>query len=487
MQLLLLVFHVSTMVVSSILRRVVICAAVFVASVAGSESAVGQWLDTFTSTDSLNGRVFSLAIGEDGDLFAGGQFTLAGGREVNHVARWDGTEWHALGSGTDGEVFAIEIDGQSVYVGGRFSTAGGLAANGIARWSDGAWHSFGSGLSADDLDPIVYAIAVVDSGFAVGGDFDASAGKETRGVAFWNGLEFVPIGGGVDGFFPTQRRDNVFALAVLDDVLVAAGDFHVTYDTLGALPDSISYTAAWDGKHWTRLSNGFAFDPRGPSVETLAMAGDTLVLGGDFRAPNGDSLLVGFFERRWVSIGGGITRGGTVSSLDVVAGQIVVAGDFTEVGNTLVSDIAVWTGSEWNGLKNGLQGHLGRAPAVASSGEDLYVGLSAAAAVTGEISSRYLAHWFSTPAAVSPTDNVSNGAAVYPNPFVDKVVVVLPRVGGDCSVSMYDLVGRQVVSPRTCQTNETVIEVGSLTSGAYVIVVTSQELSEVMLALKVSN
>ncbi|MFC1572138.1 hypothetical protein ACFL6M_00920, partial [Candidatus Eisenbacteria bacterium] len=38
----------------------------------------------------------------DGDLIAGGFFTRAGAWTVNNIARWDGTEWHPLGSGLEG-------------------------------------------------------------------------------------------------------------------------------------------------------------------------------------------------------------------------------------------------------------------------------------------------------------------------------------------------------------------------------------------------
>ncbi|HYV29047.1 MAG TPA: hypothetical protein VFA77_16050, partial [Candidatus Eisenbacteria bacterium] len=35
-------------------------------------------------------------------LYAGGDFTTAGGVNVNQIARWDGKAWSALGSGLSG-------------------------------------------------------------------------------------------------------------------------------------------------------------------------------------------------------------------------------------------------------------------------------------------------------------------------------------------------------------------------------------------------
>ena len=38
------------------------------------------------------------------NLYAGGYFTKAGGVPANYIAKWDGSAWSALGSGTGGEL-----------------------------------------------------------------------------------------------------------------------------------------------------------------------------------------------------------------------------------------------------------------------------------------------------------------------------------------------------------------------------------------------
>ena len=59
------------------------------------------------------------------------------GQYANFVARWDGTEWHPLGSGVDNAVDTLVLGPDSMlYVGGRFSTAGGAPSNCIARWGE---------------------------------------------------------------------------------------------------------------------------------------------------------------------------------------------------------------------------------------------------------------------------------------------------------------------------------------------------------------
>ena len=70
-------------------------------------------------------------------LYAGGEFTTAGGAAANYAASWNGSAWQALGSGMNGGVRAWTVgsDG-TLYAGGYFSTAGGVTANYIAKWTN---------------------------------------------------------------------------------------------------------------------------------------------------------------------------------------------------------------------------------------------------------------------------------------------------------------------------------------------------------------
>ena len=51
------------------------------------------------------------AVAVDGkNIYVAGDFTVAGNLVANHIAMWDGTAWHPLGSGLNGAVFAMETD-----------------------------------------------------------------------------------------------------------------------------------------------------------------------------------------------------------------------------------------------------------------------------------------------------------------------------------------------------------------------------------------
>ena len=73
-------------------------------------SDVARWNGTNWSalgTGVYGGFVFALAAQPNGDLVAAGSFTSVGGVSANRIARWDGAAWTALGSGANDAVRAL--------------------------------------------------------------------------------------------------------------------------------------------------------------------------------------------------------------------------------------------------------------------------------------------------------------------------------------------------------------------------------------------
>ena len=99
-------------------------------------SAVGTGINGTVNVLLMNGTT----------LYAGGNFTTAGGVAANAIAQWDGTAWSPLGAGMGGgtvhpwpQVSALAVVGTTLYAGGDFTTAGGVTVNGIAQWNGGTW------------------------------------------------------------------------------------------------------------------------------------------------------------------------------------------------------------------------------------------------------------------------------------------------------------------------------------------------------------
>ncbi|MEM1094202.1 MAG: hypothetical protein AAGJ10_06325 [Bacteroidota bacterium] len=188
--------------------------------------------------------MFAITI-SGSDVYVGGLFTDAGGNaNADRIARWDGSQWHPLGSGLNDAVHDIALNGSDVYVGGRFTDAGGNAnADRIARWDGSQWHPLGSG-----LNDRAYDIAVSGSDVYVGGSFVNAGGNDDADyIARWDGSAWhsVSTASGVAPF--------VYALATsASDVWVGGLFFgsstHITHGPLNALPVELTtFTATRNG------------------------------------------------------------------------------------------------------------------------------------------------------------------------------------------------------------------------------------------------
>ena len=84
----------------------------------------------------LDSCVYALAVDGSGNLYAGGEFTTAGGVSANHVAKWDGSDVERSRQWAEQRMScALAVDGSgNLYAGGEFTTAGGVSANYVAKW-----------------------------------------------------------------------------------------------------------------------------------------------------------------------------------------------------------------------------------------------------------------------------------------------------------------------------------------------------------------
>jgi hypothetical protein len=103
-------------------------------------------------------------------LIAGGAFTSIGGVPASHIARWDGANWTALGSGTNQNVYVLTVyddpsvaGGDELYAAGVFTVAGGITVKCIATWDGVQWHAIDAGLPPT-IFPAVESLTPYDDG-----------------------------------------------------------------------------------------------------------------------------------------------------------------------------------------------------------------------------------------------------------------------------------------------------------------------------------
>jgi len=130
----------------------------------------------------VDGPVFAMVVDGSGNLYIGGGFTVAGDVPATNIAKWNGSNWSALGSGMNSVVRTLAVSGSDLYAGGRFTTAGGGQVNFIARWNGSNWSALGSGMNDE-----VRALAVSGNNVYAGGVFTTAGGSAANAVIKWDG------------------------------------------------------------------------------------------------------------------------------------------------------------------------------------------------------------------------------------------------------------------------------------------------------------
>jgi hypothetical protein len=224
----------------------------------------------------LGGIAIALLELPNGDVIAGGGFPTAGGVSASRIARWDGKAWNPLGAGIGaGQVYQVQslarLPNGDIVAGGNFATAGGVDTPGIARWDGTAWHALGTGLQRTSGNPGASAMLALPNGdLIVGGTYTGAGGVPVNNIARWDGAAWHPLGDGLNS--------SVRELALLPDGdILAVGGFTMS----GTTP--VSFVARWDGSAWHPVGTG---TDGALSALALNASGDVLV-GGFFRRAGG--------------------------------------------------------------------------------------------------------------------------------------------------------------------------------------------------------
>jgi hypothetical protein len=199
-----------------------------------------------------NTTVRSIVSDGNGSIYVSGHFPKVnqdnvaagtGGINVNHIAKWNGSNWSELGSGMTDLVYnnstysglpwvrtlCYDYENQTLYAGGGFLKAGGINARNIAKWDGTNWSSMAGGFEKE-----VYAICKNGANLYVGGQFladFANSNPNNRHVSNWNGSMWTALGTGVGQESVTQavltisadNGNNVFFGGTFYDVASYTG------------------------------------------------------------------------------------------------------------------------------------------------------------------------------------------------------------------------------------------------------------------------
>lgn len=260
---------------AALMSAIVVLVALLSRTPATLAQCPGRWLpgDAMAGT---NGPVFTSALMPDGDLVVGGEFSFAGGVSASNIARWNGSAWVGLGTGLSPgvtgsipEVTALlPLPGGELIVGGYFNIAGGTYMNNIARWTGTSWVAMGTGTGGT-----VDTLARMPNGdILAAGTFSSLSTNYTNSVMRWDGTAWSAVG---SGGFSGGGSGSVAALAVMPNGdIVAAGNFA----SVGGTP--ANGIARWNGTSWAAMDAGLSL---GGGVYALAaLSNGDLVAAGFF-------------------------------------------------------------------------------------------------------------------------------------------------------------------------------------------------------------
>ncbi|MFM9957761.1 MAG: hypothetical protein ACKVZJ_06775 [Phycisphaerales bacterium] len=215
----------------------------------------GQWSAFGTGmTGTGTVAVYALTVLNTGELVAGGEFTTAGGVACRRVAKWNGTAWSNLPSGSNNGVngtvraMLMHPDG-NLIMGGAMNSGNPDFIAGVVQWNPvQGLRGVGFG-----LDVTVRALTLLPNGNIVaGGNMTFQGPVNLNGVAQWNGTEWLPMGSGMTGGGGSFGTVVAVTTAPNGDV-IAAGNFN----TAGGVP--AANVARWNGSAWSAMGAGLDY------------------------------------------------------------------------------------------------------------------------------------------------------------------------------------------------------------------------------------
>jgi hypothetical protein len=273
----------------------------------------------------LNAPVSALVRDGQGNLYASGEFTQAGGQAARHIARWDGATWNALGDGFAAAVHLTIGNGDALYA--YWSETDGLGnwVAHVAQWNGAAWQSFTAG--PRELCNYYGCEMVVDhQGHLYTSALDVP-------VALWDGATWVTLGKEMfAGYFYVDGQDRLY----------------IARQSGGPLLYGIYW---WDGAGWQEVGDFIpGNDPQNGWVSAMlevtpggAKADMLYVIAtGQNQVADAQSLYA-WDGATWREITALHNSMGYVSSLALDSrGNLYLGGSFTVLGGMPAGHLAVW-------------------------------------------------------------------------------------------------------------------------------------------------
>jgi len=380
----------------------------------------GQTMNWQSLSSEVDGFINCLTV-YDGQLIAGGHFSIAGTTSANKVAAWDGLNWSNMGNGLYGSsnpfVEKSIVFDNAFYVVGNFDSAGTALAKDIAKWDGTSWSALGTG-----SNNVIFSIATYNNEIYVGGTFDSIGGIAANHIAKWDGINWQPLSNGIHG-------NNVNDLYVYDNELYAVGVF----DSAGSV--ACEYIARWNGSSWNNVAGGIAYG----SVAMIEWD-NSLVVGSNLNLVMGQPFLQ---TNQWNGSSWSFLSEQTMFQTRAFVefdDKLYCSGGSGIAFGSDISLVAVWEDPVWTTVGTGVNYYI---QGLCEYNGELYCG---GFFNTSQGSNHnYIARLVNTASTEEALDQYLS-VSIFPNPSVDgfTIDINVDVEAGGMIFTVYDLIGKQV-------------------------------------------
>lgn len=330
--------------------------------------------------EGLNDTVFALTIDAVGNLIAGGSFVdEASG--TNRIALWDGQAWWPMASGIDNEDRTAWVSGLALSQSGSVVAVANL--NNVDGSTTGQvleWDGVDLQLRTEVQRSLSFIRALADGQLVIGGHFHEIAGIEARRVVLWDGgQQWRALDEGLQGFVTTVGEDvngdliaagspsdapisrwdgnawQVFAVglnAAIKSIAANADGELAIGEGFGAGTEATGHIALWQGGAWRRLPS-----IRFRRVETIHWGRNGQLFAAGL-AHDDDSVVIASWDGlQWSDLGkleDGASFQAITSIAETALGDVVIGGRFQSIDGVAANDVAVFDGSTWYPIGDGL-------------------------------------------------------------------------------------------------------------------------------------
>lgn len=338
-----------------------------------------------SQTTAPDNEVRCLGFDATGNLYVGGGFHTVGNVNAPGVARYDGTNWHALGGGLpESYIENLAVVGTNVFVSGDFRPTSGITN--LAQWNGTEWVALGSGVTEQGSSASNIRLAAGTTNLFVAGQFDFAGGIAVTNLARWDGsqwhsMDYAPSPDALLASFSyiptvTAKGDELyiceqafnFGIGVPNSIRIkkwTAGSWSDLGDALSLAGTSLFLSpitmvcvgtnvfvsgqffinalsatniVCWDGVSWSAVGHPFEADTQ---IWPTISDGTNLFVALHPRGPVGEVKLGKWNGTNWKTLGTGASRP-VVRSLAVRGRDLFVGGDFNFAGGKPADYLALW-------------------------------------------------------------------------------------------------------------------------------------------------